>query len=143
MNTTIIHERSVALRALRWWPPVLIGLVVIIGGMGLLLLQTSVVASTGYQVENLQELKAALEQRNYELEAEVASLKSMERIEDAATHQMKMVRPQSYLYLSVDVPPPASDQYNAPQLAYTPAASQPWWQALPFVSLFPANKGTP
>ena len=74
-------------------------------GTILVLGQTSMVATAGYNVERLQEQTALLERRNDELAAEVAALRSLDRIEREARSRLNMVTPTSYLYITVDASP--------------------------------------
>ena len=113
----------------------LVGLCVLLG-MTVLLLQTSIVASTGYDVDQLSKMKESQEHQNQEMAAQVASLRSLDRIEKEARGRLKMVTPTSYLYVTVDAMPAQPSTLLAKSLeADRPVAPPPanWWQNIPLV----------
>ncbi|MBI2303668.1 MAG: hypothetical protein HYU86_02845 [Chloroflexi bacterium] len=69
------------------------------GGILLLLFQTSHLTSTGYEVQRLEAEKRDWQRRNYQLEAEIGRLQSLERIQNEATQRLKMVPATQYLYV--------------------------------------------
>ena len=76
--------------------------VILAGGTGCLLVETSLVASSGYQNARLMEELRAAQHRTQEIEADVASLKSLEHINAEARARFGMVNPPSYMYIQVD-----------------------------------------
>lgn len=88
-------------------PVILMGAALLIGLAALLpLVQSSGATSTAGDIEKLEDEKAAWQARLHELETEVASLGSLDRIEKEARTRLKMVVPKEVHYLSVDAPPP-------------------------------------
>lgn len=75
---------------------------VLIGGTALLLFEASLVASAGYNNARLTEQKRSLEHRTQELEADVSSLRSLDRVDAEARSKLGMVTATSYLYIQVD-----------------------------------------
>ena len=126
-------SRSLPVRHTRWGlHAVSLGFLMVLG-MAILLAQASVVASDGYGVERLENTKASLEHSNQQLEEEVASLSSLDRIEREARTRLKMVTPTSYVYVEVDTlpqdPPPLmvkALREGTSSGAQSPV--QPWWQ---------------
>jgi cell division protein FtsL len=79
--------------------------------------QTGDLASTGYDVADLQNQKQQLEMRNEQLRLQVGQLESLDRIDQLASTQLKMGPPRNEIYVaapSVRIPPPV-----------TPAAATP------------------
>jgi cell division protein FtsL len=71
-------------------------------GSALVLVETSVVASAGYENARLQQEKRAVEHRLQELQSEVASLTSLEHVDVEARNSLGMVDATSHLYVQVD-----------------------------------------
>lgn len=63
------------------------------------LVQMSDVASTGYNIQELQSDEAGWKVRNEQLALEVARAKSLSVIEDEATHRLGMIWPKETVYL--------------------------------------------
>lgn len=113
-------------RASAWLPPLLLLSALVFGGTTLLITQTSIETAAGYEVERLEGLRAMVERDNQRLEAEVAALKSLDRIEREATTRLGMVKPKSYIYVTVDVLPPARALEEREPKPATPEP-KPWW----------------
>ena len=102
--------------------------------LGLLqVIQTSGATSTSYTIRHLEQDRQDLSAQVHSLEAEVATLSSLERVEKEARGRLGMVPAEKVLYLEVDVPPP--QQQLLPRRFSTSEASvaEPgtsWWQAL-------------
>ncbi len=96
-----------------------------VGVAFLLLLQVSRAAAIGYQVQQLQQTKSDLERQTYLLEAEMASLQSLDRIEREARTRLKMQPALRYLFVTVDQPSREGEQ---PPVGETPA--HPWWGSI-------------
>ena len=96
-------------------------------------IQTSDATSTGYTIRLLEQDRLDWSARVHRLEADVASLTSLERIEREARGRLGMVPAENVLYLEVDVPPPRQQPVPRRFLSSEPGpgeASTPWWQAL-------------
>jgi len=96
----------------------------------LLLIQTSRVATAGYDLQRLEEIKSGWQQRNYQLESEIAALQALDRIEQAAKTRLKMLPATQYVYVTVGKPSQGQSQVPTPhQAAQQPEAHPvPWWQ---------------
>ena len=71
------------------------------------LLQTSSVATAGYDVQRLQAEQREWELKNEQLQLELAKMQSLAWVEARAA-QLGMHRPDSVLIVRVDLPPPGS-----------------------------------
>lgn len=130
-------SRSLPVRHTRWGLRAVGLAFLMVLGLAILLAQASVVTSDGYGVERLENTKATLEHSNQQLEEEVASLGSLDRIEREARTRLKMVTPTSYVYVEVNTLPqdPPLLMMKALQEDRSSAArapTQPWWET--FVS---------
>jgi cell division protein FtsL len=108
-----------------------LGIVVFLGFLQVM--QTSDATSTGYAIHRLEQERLDWSARVHRLEAEVATMTALERVEREARGRLGMVPAGKALYLEVDVPPPR--QQLVPQRFATSeaSASEPgasWWQAL-------------
>jgi cell division protein FtsL len=77
--------------------------------IGIALLQVnqfSRLASTGYQINELNRERAARQAENHDLEAEVASLSSLARVDWEAHTRLHMEPAQQRLYISINHPLP-------------------------------------
>ncbi len=100
----------------------------------LLLVQTSLVTSTGYDIERLQEIRDDWKQKNYQLGYEIDSLKALPRIEQEAINRLGMVPATQHVYVKVDVP---SQARLTPEI-HLPTQEEPasvhtapgWWEKL-------------
>ena len=63
------------------------------------LLQTSGVATTGYDIQRLEQDKSEWELRNGQLRLELDKLQSLAWVESEAVGRLGMVRPDKYVYL--------------------------------------------
>lgn len=87
---------------------------ILVTAVGLLyLIQTNHVAGLGYEMSQLQLERAALQNRNEQLNYTVANYESLRQVESIALGQLGMVEADDYLFLSVPVP--ASDQLVVPE----------------------------
>jgi len=102
--------------------------------LGLLqVLQTSQVASTGFELRTLQTERTRLESEIRLLEAGVAERSQLERIRDEAVNRLGMIEPERNLRLSVTEPAPSG--VPLPRRYVEPAplieeAAVPWWEPL-------------
>ena len=67
----------------------------------LLVGQNSRLATMGYEVYRLEQVKAERGEKCYRLEADVASLRSLDRVEQEAITRLGMITPTQYLYVSI------------------------------------------
>jgi cell division protein FtsL len=96
--------------------------------------QSSGFAHTGQSMQRLEQQKSDLKAEVHDLEAEVAALSSLERVDRAARERLAMVPPKSTDYLNVAIEGPEGMLLPRPIIS-TPTAGQleeavPWWQAL-------------
>jgi cell division protein FtsL len=66
------------------------------------LVQTSGVATNGYDVLRLEKERDDWRQQNYQLEAEASALASLNRVEDVARNKLKMEPPKKVVFVEVD-----------------------------------------
>jgi len=102
--------------------------------LGLLqVIQTSGATSTSYTIQHLEQDRQDWSAQVHRLEAEVATLTSLERVEREARDRLGMAPAENVLYLEVDVPPPQQQLLPRRFSASEPGAGEPgtsWWQAL-------------
>jgi cell division protein FtsL len=123
-------------------PAVLTIALVAVGLAGLLpLLQSSQTTTTGYNIRQLERQRNDWQARIHELEAEIASLAALDRIEREARERLNMQPPEDTLYLTVDVARPESqpvpDRFLPPKKQETVKEDQSWWQSLLDLLPFP------
>jgi len=94
--------------------------------------QSSGQANVGQRLQRLEQDRAALTAQNHELEAEVAALSSLDRVERAARERLGMVPAGRVEHLSVAVEAPAGPLLPRPLVQAAPAAPapEPWWRSL-------------
>lgn len=100
--TAIAHIQPIPRMSLRAGLAAFAFVAILVLGTGLLLMETSLVTSAGYDNARLVEEKRALEHDTQRLEAEVASLRSLDHVEAEARSKLGMVNATSYLYIQVD-----------------------------------------
>jgi cell division protein FtsL len=102
--------------------------------LGLLqVIQTSDATSTSYTIRRLEQERQDWSAQVHSLEAEVATLTSLDRVEREARDRLGMVPAENVLYLEVGVPPPQQQLLPRRFATSEPSASEPgtsWWQAL-------------
>lgn len=76
--------------------------VVLVAGTAALLFLTSLVASAGYNNARLTEEKRSLAHQTQRLEAEVATLRSLDHVEAEAKSKLGMVGAVSHIFVQVD-----------------------------------------
>jgi cell division protein FtsL len=123
-------------------PVVLTIALVAVGLAGLLpLLQNSQAVNTDYNIRQLERQRNDWEARIHELEAEIASLASLNRIEREARERLHMEAPEDIVYLTVDVPRPESqpvpDRFLPPEKQESVREDRSWWQSLLDLLPFP------
>lgn len=98
--------------------------------------QFSRLTSTGYEIEALKRERDTQLARNHKIEAEVASLASLARVDLEARLRLHMEPAQRRLYIDVNAPAPEDQtlptRFLPPESAAAaeePAGeSQPWWR---------------
>ncbi len=104
-------------------PVILILVTLVVGFAALLpLVQTSLATSTGGNVSRLEQLREDWQARLHEQELTIAELGSLNRIEREALERLKMVKPGTVTYLTVDAPAPAQ---NRLPIRYLPEETGP------------------
>jgi cell division protein FtsL len=135
-HTAIVDERPAprAKGRLLSMPVVLTIALVTVGLAGLLpLLQSSQATTTGYNIRQLERQRNDWEARSHEMEAEIASLAALDRIEKEARERLHMQTPEDTVYLTVDVPIPESQPVPArflPPKQESTKENPSWWQSL-------------
>jgi len=71
----------------------------------LLLVQMGGVTVTGYDIRRLEEIRSDWEHNNYLLEAYIADLQSLDRIEHLARERLRMVKATQHIFLTVPTSP--------------------------------------
>ena len=95
--------------------------------------QSSGQANVGQKLQRLEQERTQLAAQNRELEAEVAALSSLDRVERAAKERLGMVPARKVEYLSVTVEAPSDPLLPRPIIrpAAAPApGDEPWWRSL-------------
>ena len=113
----------------------LVGLMLIgVAILGLLqVLQTSQVASAGFELRTLQTERTRLESEVRLLEAGIAERSQLERVLEEAITRLGMVEPQQTLRLSVDEPAPNNVPLPRRYIEAAPPIEQAaaaWWEPL-------------
>lgn len=109
------------------------------------LVQTSDAVTTNFSIQNLEQDRLELRTQVSQLEADIASLSSLSRIQRVAEEELGLEAPVAQQSLQVNVPWPAADGQRLPtryapdeELQQVQASDQPaWWQDL--LSLLPFN----
>ncbi len=108
--------------------------IVIVGAAAFQVNQFSTATSTSYDINELNRLRAARQAENHELEAEVASLASLARVDIEARLRLGLVPAEQKLHLQVNQPLPAKQTLptrflteEAPALA---PSQEPLWKRL-------------
>jgi len=106
------------------------------GVVALLLLlqviQTSDATTIGYTINSLEQERLDWSAQVHALEAEVASLASLDRVEREAKGRLGLVPAEKVIYLESDAPPPSQQLVPRRFLASELGANGPstsWWQA--------------
>jgi cell division protein FtsL len=114
--------------------PVILGAFLVIALVGLLhVVQTSGLTATGYDLRELEQARLGRQAQVHQLEAEVAALTSMERIEGEARGRLGMVAPAKVETLEVHTLPPAQQlipQRYFPEVAESTPKAGSWQQRL-------------
>ena len=107
------------------------------GVVALLLLlqvsQTSDATRTGYDIRRLEQERLDWSAQVHDMEAEVAGLASLDRVEREATGRLGLVPAQNVIYLEAGVAPPQQQLVPRRFLTSEPGAGgsgTSWWQAL-------------
>jgi hypothetical protein len=92
----------------------LLGLVLVALAPPAYLLQTGGALTTGYNIQRLQQERAAWIIRNEQLEAEIAKAHSLAWVEHEAVYRLGMQRPPQQTVIRMDVPPPSTAAARMP-----------------------------
>ncbi len=96
-------------------------------------IQASDVTTTGFNISRLEQDRANWQASVHQLEAQVAALTSLERVERDARERLGMVPAQEQIHLEVDVPAPKQQLIPRRYLDEEPPPSEPggsWWDPL-------------
>ncbi|MGE5597585.1 MAG: septum formation initiator family protein [Hyphomicrobiales bacterium] len=116
--------------ALNWW--VLAAILIFGVGAMLPVLQASTATTRGFEVQQLQAQQDQLNGDIRQLEAEVANLTSLPRIERRA-NELGLVPAEDPIYITVDEPGPGPAKVPSEYLPGPipqPEEPAPWWQSL-------------
>jgi cell division protein FtsL len=122
--------------------PVILTITLVAVGLAafLPLLQKSQDVNINYSIRQLERQRNDWEARSHELEAEIASLAALDRIDKEARERLNMQVPEHTLYLSVDVARPESQPIPArflPPEQESAKEDKSWWQSLLDLLPFP------
>lgn len=124
--------------AINWW---VLGAFLVFGiGAMLPVLQNSTATSRGFEVQQLEAQQAQLNGEIRQLEAEVAGLTSLERIQRRA-QDIGLAPGVDPIYITVSEPGPAPAKLPAeylPEPARTPGEPESWWRSI-LGSVLPGN----
>ena len=94
--------------------------------------QFSRVTSAGYELDRLNQERAAKQADNHEIEADVARLSSLARVDFEARQRLKLVPAATRLYLTVDHAVPdrqtVPTRFLAPERSAPAPSSAPLWK---------------
>jgi len=114
--------------------PVLLGAFLVVASLGLLqVVQTSNATTTGYNLQRLEAERSAIQAEVHQLEAEVAVLTSIDRIDREARGRLGMVPAGNTITLEVHKQPPEQQLVPLRFLSTADApdiTTSPWWQKL-------------
>ncbi|HEV8613285.1 MAG TPA: hypothetical protein VGQ73_07230 [Gemmatimonadales bacterium] len=96
-------------------------LLLVTAAVGLYLVQMSLVATAGYELQRLEVERNGWRARNEQLELELAKRRSLPWIESQATQRLGMVRVSKPEYLVVGDPGPTLGAPVRPPVAQAPA----------------------
>ena len=92
----------------------LLGVVLVALAPPAYLLQTGGALTTGYNIQKLQQERAAWIIRNEQLETEIAKAHSLVWVEHEAVYRLGMQRPAQQTVVRMDVPPPSTAAARLP-----------------------------
>ena len=95
--------------------------------------QSSDAATTSFTIQRLERERLQLQARVHALEAEVAYLSSLARIETEARGRLGLVKPERREIITIDVPPPEAQHPIPTRFLPDPEPSMdvpsaPWWK---------------
>jgi cell division protein FtsL len=96
-------------------------------------IQISDATTIGFNISHLEQERLNWQASVHELEAEVAALTSLERVEREARDRLGMVPAAEQIHLQVDVPAPEQQLIPRRYLDEEPSTSEPegsWWDPL-------------
>lgn len=111
-----------------------VAVIVVVAGALLQVNQFSAVTGTGYEIEDLKRERAAKVAENHELEAEVAQLSSLARVEIEARTRLQMDKPKTVRHMQVNSEVPDHQTLPTRFLPASPADASgedpPFWRRL-------------
>ncbi|MDP2673990.1 MAG: cell division protein FtsL [Dehalococcoidia bacterium] len=121
-------------------PTLLIIAALVIGAAALIpLVQSAVATSTNGNVHRLEQERADWQARTQELELEVATMASLDRIEKKARTELKMAEPKETRYIAVEAAAPEPrtlpSRYLPPKTDEKQAGPSIWEQLLDWLPL--------
>jgi cell division protein FtsL len=122
--------------------PVVLTIALLSVGLAALLplLQNSQAVTTNDNIRPLERQRNDWEARSHELEAEIASLAALDRIDNEARQRLHMQAPEHTLYVTVDAASPDNQPIPArflPPQKESAKEEQSWWQSLLGLLPFP------
>jgi cell division protein FtsL len=115
-------------RRLSWRTTMMLAAMLVLGIAVVQVNEYSRLTSTGYQINQLMAERASKEADNHALEAQVASLSSLARVDWEARTRLHMQPPKQTLYIDVNGPAPDHQtlptRYLPPEPPPTPAATR-------------------
>jgi len=107
--------------------PVLLTVCAVAVGLAALipLIQSSVATTTNSNVQRLEQERIDWEARLHELELDVATMGSLDRIEREAISRLRMTPPKETRYITVDVPAPEQRRLPSRFLPPEPTPEEP------------------
>lgn len=124
--------RVVGGRRSRGWPLAALAVALVVGIAAFQVYQFSRLTTAGYEINDLTRIRAERQARNHELEAEVAQLASLARVDWEARTRLGLQPAKQRLYIEVNHPVP--DRQTLPTRFLPPEASgdaarvEPWWE---------------
>jgi cell division protein FtsL len=111
---------------------VALALLLVVGAAAFQVHQFSRLTTAGYEINDLNRIRAEKQAQNHELEAEVARLSSLARVDWEARTRLQLQPAQRRLYLEVNHPVP--DRQTLPTRFLPPEApeiergDEAWWR---------------
>ncbi len=138
LSRSLERSQRLAMASPRIWH-VLLVTAGVIGVIGLLqVVQTSDATTTNFAIQRLEQKKLEAQTKVHQLEAQVAFLTSLARVEREASERLGLEPPVAQQAVEVNVAWPAADQQRLPTRfvpggevgAEGEAGESPWWRGL-------------
>jgi cell division protein FtsL len=116
------------------WIALLAAGAIVVGAMAFQVSQLSTATVTSYEINDLNRQRAALQAENHDLEARVAELSSLARVDIEARLELGMQPAQRKLYVDVNQPLPQTQtlptRFLPPDANADLPAQDPFWKRL-------------